>query len=134
MRLQSDATTATAADYFRKRPAHSRRRLHRCHRPRPRHRRRKPPGHRRAARAQIHGEPRRSEAHIQKLGHKGIYLESPRQGAETWEFLAIDIESPYLDTRPNLIAGQAEWRDYRARYWDGTPVGDWSAVLRVSVG
>ena len=71
---------------------------------------------------------------FKKHGHKGIYLESRRQGAETWEFLAIDIESPYLDTRANLTAGQAEWRDYRARYWDGTPVGDWSAVLRVSVG
>jgi hypothetical protein len=71
---------------------------------------------------------------FKKLGHKGIYLESCRQGHASWEFLAIDIESPYLDTRPNLTPGQAEWREYRARYWDGTPAGDWSAVLRVNVG
>jgi len=33
------------------------------------------------------------------------------------------------------LRGRAnKWRDYRARYWDGTLVGDWSAVLRVSVG
>ena len=71
---------------------------------------------------------------FKKRGHKGVFLESRRQGAEGWEFLAIDIESPYLDTRANLTPGQAEWREYRARYWDGTPVGDWSAALRVSVG
>ena len=71
---------------------------------------------------------------FKKHGHKGIYLESRRQGHEAWEFLAIDIESPYLDTRANLTPGQAEWREYRARYWDGTAVGDWSAALRVNVG
>ena len=68
-----------------------------------------------------------------KHGHKGIYLESRRQGHETWEFLGIDIESPYLDSRANLTPGQSEWREYRARYWDGTPVGDWSAVLKANV-
>ena len=71
---------------------------------------------------------------FKKLGHKGIYLESRRQGHESWEFLAIDIESPYLDTRANLTPGQSEWREYRARYWDGTPVGDWSGVIRANVG
>ena len=62
------------------------------------------------------------------------FPQSRRQGSETWEFLAIDIESPYLDTSANLTAGQAEWRDYLARYLDGTPAGDWSAVLRVNLG
>lgn len=71
---------------------------------------------------------------FKKYGHKGIYLESRRQGHEGWEFLAIDIESPYLDTRANLTPGESEWREYRARYWDGTPVGDWSGVVRANVG
>jgi hypothetical protein len=69
-----------------------------------------------------------------KKGHMGVYIEGRRQGAESWVFLAIDTESPYHDTRPNLTPGQAEWREYRARYWDGTPVGDWSAVVRANVG
>jgi hypothetical protein len=37
-------------------------------------------------------------------------------------------------TRPNLTIGQPEWREYRARYWDNTPVGDWSAVVRAMWG
>ena len=49
-------------------------------------------------------------------------------------FLALDTASPYDDNRPPLIPGQAEWREYRARYWDGTPVGDWSAVIRANFG
>ena len=69
-----------------------------------------------------------------KKGHMGISLESQRQGVPGWTFLAIDTDSPYLDNRPPLVPGQAEWREYRARYWDGTPVGDWSAVVRANVG
>ena len=69
-----------------------------------------------------------------KHGHMGIHLESRRQGAETWAFLAIDTDSPYLDNRPPLTPGQSEWREYRARYWDGTPVGDWSGAVRANVG
>ena len=69
-----------------------------------------------------------------KNGHMGIYLESRRQGEETWAFLAIDTDSPYLDNRPPRVPGQSEWREYRARYWDGTPVGDWSGVVRANVG
>ncbi len=69
-----------------------------------------------------------------KHGHMGIYLESRRQGEETWAFLAIDTDSPYLDNRSNRTPGQSEWREYRARYWDGTPVGDWSGAVRANVG
>jgi len=69
-----------------------------------------------------------------KHGHMGIYIEGRRQGAEDWTFLAIDTESPYLDNRPNLTPGNSEWREYRARNWDGTPVGDWGPVVRANVG
>ena len=68
-----------------------------------------------------------------KHGHMGVYLES-RRGAGAFEFLAIDTESPYLDERPLLAAGQPEVREYRLRFWDkGTPNGDWSDVASVTV-
>ena len=49
--------------------------------------------------------------------------------------LAIDLESPYLDERPLLVAGQAETREYRMRWYDADgPNGDWSPVQKVTVG
>ncbi|MEO8350863.1 MAG: hypothetical protein ABI680_03975 [Chthoniobacteraceae bacterium] len=44
----------------------------------------------------------------------GIYIQSRRQGAETWDFLAIDTSHPYKDERPNLPGAESEWRKYRA--------------------
>ena len=68
-----------------------------------------------------------------KHGHMGVYGES-RRGTGAFEFLAIDTESPYLDERPLLVAGQPEVREYRLRFWDkGTPNGDWSDVASVTV-
>jgi hypothetical protein len=68
-----------------------------------------------------------------KYGHQGVFLESKR-GNGAWEFLAIDIESPYVDERPLLVAGQPEVREYRMRFWDkGTPNGDWTDVVKVTV-
>jgi hypothetical protein len=68
-----------------------------------------------------------------KYGHMGVYIES-RRGTGAWEFLAIDTESPYVDERPLLVAGQPEQREYRMRFWDkGTPNGDWTDVQKVTV-
>lgn len=68
-----------------------------------------------------------------KYGHMGVYIES-RRGTGAWEFLAIDTESPYMDERPLLVAGQPEVREYRMRFWDkGTPNGDWTDVQKVTV-
>lgn len=71
-----------------------------------------------------------------KYGHMGVYIESRRGGASSpWEFLGIDTESPYIDNRPLLVAGQPETREYRMRYWDkGTPNGDWTDVAKETVG
>jgi hypothetical protein len=67
-----------------------------------------------------------------KYGHMGIYLEGRRGAA--WEFLAIETNSPYVDLRPLLNATQPEIREYRMRFWDkGTPNGDWTDVLKVTV-
>lgn len=67
-----------------------------------------------------------------KDGHAGIWIESRRGGA--WEFLVIQTKSPYTDARPLLVAGQAEVREFRARFWDdGQPNGDWCDVAKVTV-
>jgi hypothetical protein len=45
-----------------------------------------------------------------------------------------DTTSPYTDTRPVKTAGQAEWRDYRACWWDGdTASMAFGPVVRVLV-
>lgn len=68
-----------------------------------------------------------------KDGHQGLWIES-RRGTGGWEFLAIDTESPYLDERPLLVAGQPEMREYRARFWDrGEPNGDWCDVASITI-
>ena len=68
-----------------------------------------------------------------KHGHLGIWIESRRQGEETWVSLGVCVRRPYRDTRAVKVPGQAEWREYRARYWNNEPTGDWSAVVRVTV-
>lgn len=69
-----------------------------------------------------------------KDGHEGIWAETRRNGG-AWEFLQNSSKSPILDARPLLVAGQAEIREYRARFWDkGVPNGDWCDVAKVTVG
>lgn len=69
-----------------------------------------------------------------KYGHMGVHIESRRGAAGVWEFLAVDTESPYMDERPLLVAGQPEVREYRMRFWDkGTANGDWTDVASVTV-
>jgi hypothetical protein len=68
-----------------------------------------------------------------KYTHQGVHIES-RRGTGAWEFIGIDTESPYLDERELLVAGQPEVREYRMRFWDkGTPNGDWTDVVKVTV-
>ena len=63
----------------------------------------------------------------------GVRIQSKR-GAETaFSFLAIDTESPYVDTRPNLAAGP-ETRQYQAQYIQrDDPTGLLSDGLTVTV-
>ena len=68
-----------------------------------------------------------------KHGHQALHAEGKR-GTGGWEFLGVQTESPFVDTRPLLVAGQPEIREYRFRFWDkGTPNGEW-LVLKVTVG
>jgi len=70
---------------------------------------------------------------FRKRGHLGVTIESRREG-EAWAFLAIDTSSPYDDARPLKVPGMPEWREYRMRYWDGEPVGEWSDLAHITVG
>lgn len=69
---------------------------------------------------------------FKKYGRLGVVVES-RRGNGPWEVLGIDTATPYLDERPLLVAGTPEVREYRLRFWDGTPTGDYTAVQRVTV-
>lgn len=63
----------------------------------------------------------------------GVIIESQR-GAETvWTTLDRDMYSPYIDTRPPLVAGKPEERRYRLRYFfNDEPIGEpsqiWTAI------
>ena len=64
--------------------------------------------------------------------HDGAWLESQRQGETGFTFLATETTSPYVDTRPVKTPGQAEWRDYRACWWDANTASyAFGPVLRV---
>ncbi len=69
-----------------------------------------------------------------KYGHMGVYIESKRGGGPV-EFLTVDTESPYVDDRALLVAGEPETRSYRMRFWDkGTPNGEWTDWTDINVG
>ena len=71
---------------------------------------------------------------FKKNGNYAVAIYS-RRGGGAWELLGIDAESPYLDERPLLVAGQPEVREYRMRGWDaGVEIGEWTAVQSVTVG
>jgi|GEM_PF-2808523 hypothetical protein len=56
------------------------------------------------------------------------------KGDAGFTFLATDTGSPYVDNRPVKTAGQAEWHDYRACWWDDDEASlAFGPVLRVLV-
>ena len=67
------------------------------------------------------------------LGHDQLEIQSQRGGEADFSLLAYDTNSPYLDARPPLVAGQPEVRQYRARWRDDDqPLGDWSDIVQVT--
>lgn len=67
------------------------------------------------------------------LGHDQIEIQSQRAAETAWALLTFDTNSPYLDGRAPLAAGQPELRRYRARFVDDdSPVGDWRDVVEVT--
>jgi len=66
--------------------------------------------------------------------HTGVWIECQRQGEAGFTFLVTETGSPYVDTRPVKVAGQSEWRDYRACWWDNnTATLIFGQTLRVLV-
>jgi len=66
--------------------------------------------------------------------HDGVWIESQRQGEAGFTFLVTETGSPYVDNRPVKVPGQAEWRDYRACWWDADEATlAFGPVLRVLV-
>ena len=62
---------------------------------------------------------------FKKLGHQGILLYGRRGTEADFTLLGADTHSPYHDTRPNLVAGQPETRQYQAYFMDrDQPVGE----------
>jgi hypothetical protein len=67
------------------------------------------------------------------LGHAQLEIVSRRAGETDFSLLTFDTNSPYLDARPPLVAGQPEIREYRARFRDNDlPVGDWSDIVSIT--
>jgi len=64
---------------------------------------------------------------------QGVNIYSKRGSEAQFTFLALDTESPYVDNRNLLVAGQPEQRWYQGVYVDnGVEVGSWSEVLVVT--
>lgn len=69
-----------------------------------------------------------------KSGNKGYVLQSRVQGDAGFTDLGPTTAATYEDKRPVKTPGTAEWREYRAKFWDGTEaIGAWSEVVRVTV-
>lgn len=67
--------------------------------------------------------------------HEGVYIEGSRGPDGEWESVAAATKSPWVDTRPLLVPGQPEVRQYRLRHWDtNQPNGDWSTIGSIVVG
>jgi hypothetical protein len=56
----------------------------------------------------------RVEVGFNLLTSEGVNIYSQRDGDTDFKFLSRDTCSPYLDTRPLLVAGKPELRQYRA--------------------
>lgn len=69
-----------------------------------------------------------------KNGHEYVIIECRINGGAYVE-LGMANKSPFTDDRPLLVAGMAEIREYRARYYDNAaPSSGWSDVAKVTVG
>lgn len=72
------------------------------------------------------------ELSFSRGGSPMVIIESRRNGGD-WELLDKVASTHYLDTRPNLVAGVSESREYRIRYSNGsTGIGQYSNVRSVA--
>jgi hypothetical protein len=72
---------------------------------------------------------------FKKMRQPGVNIYCRIQGASTFEKLTYDHTSPFLDTRPAAVAGQAETREYKVVCSDGKQeVGRDSDIVSVLFG
>jgi hypothetical protein len=73
------------------------------------------------------------ELQFTKSTAEGIKIFSKRGEETDFTFLATDLHPPYVDTRPMLVAGKSELREYRAKFMvDDQVVGLFSNEVVVS--
>jgi hypothetical protein len=59
------------------------------------------------------------EIAFNKKRQPGVMLYTRTNGADNWEKLDYATQSPFIDTRPLAVAGEAETREFRARCSNG---------------
>ena len=75
------------------------------------------------------------EGRFRRFGHPGVWVESQR-GDGDWEPVegGIYCEATFRDDRPMLHPDQPEYRQYRMRFWDAKPIGEWTPAASIMVG
>ncbi len=69
-----------------------------------------------------------------KGNNDGASLYSKRGSEVAFTFLALDTKSPYIDTRPNLVPGTPEKREYYAKLFDDSAEhGDASPTVSITL-
>ncbi|MEW6160073.1 MAG: hypothetical protein AB1813_21800 [Verrucomicrobiota bacterium] len=72
------------------------------------------------------------ELTFNKEPYQGVAIYSKREGETQFTFLARDTYAPYNDSRPCLVTGKPELREYRAIYLlADDEVGQFSDVVIV---
>lgn len=67
-----------------------------------------------------------------KRGFAGVIVETMRADETTWTRLDRDMNSPFIDARPPLVAGKPETRRYRLIYIvDDQPYGNFSDIMTI---
>ncbi len=67
---------------------------------------------------------------FRKGRYTGVLIYSRRGGETEWTSLGLHLYSPYVDTRPPLVAGTPEQREYRLMYVEHEqPVGEYSDIF-----
>jgi hypothetical protein len=75
------------------------------------------------------------EGPCKKFTHEGVAVESRRGAEEEFSFLLNTTARSFVDTRPLLVPGVPEVREYRLRFWDkGVANGEWSESASITVG
>ncbi len=71
---------------------------------------------------------------FKKQGSDGVKIFSRRGDETSFSFLAIDTESPYIDSRPKINSSLPETREYQAVHiYKDEPVGQMSDTIKFTI-